>query len=107
MGEIVSDIISPVNILGEYLSVIGERIRTLREFKGLSRRDLEKLTGIEEYKWKSVESGKQNANEHHIAAVAALWPEYKHWLVFGETLPEAGQISPEIEETRRNLNGAG
>lgn len=53
--------------------------------------------------WQAVENGKQTANEDHITALSKIWPEYKYWLVFNETMPEAGQISPEIEETRQNL----
>jgi transcriptional regulator with XRE-family HTH domain len=84
--------------------MIGNRIEKLRKINGLSRRDLEKLTEIPEYTWRAVENGKQAANEDHIKALSKIWPEFKHWLVFGETLPEAGQISPEIEETRQNLS---
>lgn len=83
--------------------MIGERIRKTRDFKGLSRRDLEKETGIPEYTWKAVEGGKQKPNEDHIEALAKLWPEFKFWLVFGETMPECGQISPELEEIRVSL----
>jgi transcriptional regulator with XRE-family HTH domain len=83
--------------------MIGERIEKLRKFKGLSRRKLELLTGIADYTWQSVEMGKQIPNEAHIEALSKIWSEYKYWLVFGETMPEAGQISPELEETRQNL----
>lgn len=83
--------------------MIGDRIRITRDFKGLSRRDLEKETGIPEYTWKAVEGGKQKPNEDHIEALSKLWPEYKFWLVFGETMPECGQISPELEKIRVSL----
>ncbi|MEW6038403.1 MAG: helix-turn-helix transcriptional regulator [Pseudomonadota bacterium] len=90
-----------------YLHMIGKRIRQLREFKGLSRRDLERQTGVEDYKWRAIEEERQQTNEEHITALAKIWPEYKYWIVFGETIPEAGQISPEIEETREKLAKAG
>jgi len=86
--------------------MIGERIEKLRKFKKLSRRKLENLTGIADYTWQAVEIGKQVANEEHIKELSKIWPEYKYWLVFGETMPEAGQISPEIEETRVKLKEA-
>jgi len=86
--------------------MIGERIEKLRKFKKLSRRKLENVTGIADYTWQAVEIGKQLPNEEHIEALSKLWPEYKYWLVFGETIPEAGQISPEIEETRAKLKEA-
>ncbi|UZR30732.1 helix-turn-helix domain-containing protein [Methylococcus mesophilus] len=87
--------------------MIGQRIKELREFKGLSRRELERLTGIPDYKWVSIETERQQTNGEHIAALAKIWPEYKHWIVFGETIPEVGQISPELEETREKLAKAG
>lgn len=83
--------------------MIGERIEKLRKFKGLSRRKLENKTGIADYTWQAVETGKQVPNEEHIKALENLWPEYKIWIVFGETYPEIGQISPELEETRQKL----
>ncbi|MEI6709236.1 MAG: helix-turn-helix transcriptional regulator [Methylococcales bacterium] len=83
--------------------MIGKRIQKLREYKKLSRRDLEKITDIAEYTWRAVESGKQTANESHINALSKIWSEYKYWIVFGETMPEYGQISPELEDTRQNL----
>ncbi|MDD5036837.1 MAG: hypothetical protein PHE55_19085 [Methylococcaceae bacterium] len=83
--------------------MIGRRIRHIRELKGLSRRDLEKKTGIEDYKWRAIEERRQQTNGDHIAAIARLWPEYKHWIVFGETIPEAGQISPELEQVKEPL----
>lgn len=80
--------------------MISERIEKLRKINNLSRRDLEKLTEIAEYTWRAVETGKQKPNEDHIKALSKIWPEYKYWLVFGETMPECGQISPELEEVR-------
>jgi transcriptional regulator with XRE-family HTH domain len=83
--------------------MIGKRIEKLRKYKKLSRRKLEQETGIADYTWQAVEIGRQLATEEHIKAISNLWPEYKYWLVFGETLPECGQISPELEETRKKL----
>jgi transcriptional regulator with XRE-family HTH domain len=83
--------------------MIGKRIQILREYNKLSRRDLEKITAIPEYTWRAVEIGKQTANEVHIEALSKIWNEYKYWLVFGETMPDCGQISPELEEIRQNL----
>jgi len=86
--------------------MIGERIEKLRKFKGLSRRGLEEATGIRDSTWQSVEIGRQKANTDHIEALEKLWPEYKYWIVFGETAPEIGQISPEIEDIHQKLKEA-
>lgn len=84
-----------------------ERIRQLIDWSGLSLPELEERTGISQYKWGNLLTGKQRVNEDHINALRSVWPQFTYWLVTGETLPEAGQISPEIEDTRRNLNAAG
>ena len=81
-----------------------ERIRKLRESLGFDRTMFEAKTGIKAKTWANVENGLQKANEEHIKAIIEKWPEYAYWLATGETLPEAGQISPEIEKTRQNLS---
>ncbi|WP_374089758.1 DNA-binding protein [Methylomicrobium lacus] len=63
----------------------------------------EAATGVKAKTWANVENGIQRANEEHIEAIIKKWPEYAYWLVTGLTLPEAGQISPELEETRQKL----
>lgn len=87
--------------------MIEARIKALREFTGTSRRQLEKLTGVPDYTWQAIEAGRQAVKEEHITALAQLWPQYKYWLVFDEICPENGQISPELEETRKKLERAG
>jgi len=81
-----------------------DRIRKLRESLGFDRTMLEAKTGIKAKTWANVENGLQKANEEHIKAIIEKWPEYAYWLTTGQTIPEAGQISPEIEETRKNLS---
>ncbi len=84
-----------------------ERLIKLIEISGLSTKQLEERTDINRYKWGNVKNTKQRINENHIKAAVELWPEYAYWLTTGKTIPEAGQISPEIEETRNNLKTAG
>jgi len=87
--------------------MIRERILEIFEFYSLNNKELEEITGISSHKWGNLKTGKQRANEEHIEAIVKKWPEYSYWITTGETLPEAGQISPELEETRRNLSKAG
>lgn len=42
-----------------------------------------------------------------LTAIAACFPEYRHWLVFCEELPEAGQISPMTKEAKERLGHQG
>lgn len=74
-----------------------EKIRAIREIKGLSRTEFAKETGVPAKTWENVENGLQKANEDHLKAVAKRWPEYAYWLMTGNTIPEAGQISPDME----------
>lgn len=68
-------------------------------------KDLEALTGIKRSALKALYEGRQRFNEEHIAAISEAFPQYKMWFVFGETYPDLGQISPEIEELREAYNG--
>ncbi|MCL7422868.1 MAG: DNA-binding protein [Methylobacter sp.] len=74
---------------------------------GFSPSELEEKTGIKRFTWGNLKTGKQRANEEHIEALVKLWPEYAYWITTGMTLPEAGQISPEMEETRKKLDQVG
>ena len=84
-----------------------DRIRKIRESMGYNRTDFERETGIPAKTWSNIENGLQKANEDHIKAIGKRWPQYVYWLVTGLTQPEAGHISPEIEDARKNLNAAG
>lgn len=64
-------------------------------------------TGLPRKTVQNLMDGRQRFNEDHIKAVTEAYPEYKYWFVFGETESMAGQISPEIEETRASLKETG
>lgn len=57
-------------------------------------KQLEEATGLDRNIWISLRYGRQRVNEDHIEAVRKLWPQFSYWLISGETIPEAGQISP-------------
>lgn len=65
----------------------------------LSNPALEAKTGIKSTTWANVRLKKIRINEEHLEAIIKLFPEYAYWITTGKTMPEAGQISPEIEET--------
>ena len=87
--------------------MIRERLLEVIEKSGLSASELEERTGIKAYTWGNLKTGKQRANEDHIEALNGLFPEYAYWMSTGKTLPNAGQISPEVEEIRQKLEKAG
>ena len=84
-----------------------ERVRKIIDRSGLPLSEIENLTGISQYKWGNLLTGKQRVNEDHINALQKLWPQYTYWLVTGDTIPEAGQISPDLEDVRKKLEQAG
>lgn len=85
-----------------------ERFLEVFERSGFSYRELELRTGIDRYRWQNlINKEGQKVTEEHLAAIEQVWPEYKYWIVFGETCPERGQISPELEGTRKKLAKAG
>jgi transcriptional regulator with XRE-family HTH domain len=84
------------------------RIKTVRLSLNMSLRDMETASniiegGIDRSVWRNVEAGKQRINEDHITVVRKIAPQYIYWVITGETLPESGQISPEIEEKCEEL----
>jgi len=71
------------------------RIKSLLKIKQLKVDDLAKKTSITYSRWANVLSGKAKLRHAEIEALGNAYPEHKLWLAFGETLPHAGQTSPE------------
>lgn len=86
---------------------IRERLLTLIEVTNKKPKELEQLTGIDRMSWSNLKRRMIRVHGEHIEAAATLWPEYAYWLVTGKTQPEVGNISPELDELRKNLARAG
>ena len=71
-----------------------ERIKEIEKSTGLNREDFGLKIGIKYSRLRNVIGGQARIRIDDLEAIAEAFPEYKHWLVFGEELPEAGQISP-------------
>lgn len=69
-------------------------------------KDFEELTGIKRSTVKAVMEGRQRMNSEHLDLIGQRFPEYIYWLVTGKTVPEAGQISPDLSGTRTSLKDA-
>lgn len=70
------------------------RIKTLLKTKQLKVDDLAALTDIAYSRWSNVLAGKAKIRHIEIEALGKIYPEYKHWIAFGDTLPKSGQTSP-------------
>ncbi|OPE32362.1 DNA-binding protein [Pseudomonas aeruginosa] len=83
--------------------MIRERIIAIWEYKKLTAKKLEELSGIDREKWYALRKGGRRANEDDITSMVAIHPEYALWLVSGNIAPESGQTSPAYDEAQRNL----
>lgn len=75
-----------------------DRLRLLLKYKSLSKIKLAEATGITSERWGNILARKVAVRLEDILKVSESWPIYQHWLIFGEELPESGQISPMTEE---------
>ena len=85
-----------------------ERLQYLINFLDLKAKDLESRTGIDRDRWNNLRRPKPVAKIRleEAEAISSLYPEYSLWLISGITAPEAGQISPDMEEIREKLGKA-
>ena len=87
------------------MDLIKERLKELIRFEELGPADLAKKTRLNRDKWANVLYHTTKITSEHISEITELLPQYAYWLTTGKTIPEAGQISPEIEESRRAKRG--
>ena len=84
-----------------------ERIKRIMEWKKLSKEDLCEKTGLKYTRIGNIFSGRAQIRLEDIKLIGEAYPEYKLWLAYGETIPESGQTSPEIEETQESYKKTG
>jgi len=80
--------------------MIRERLIGFFNTSGVTSKEMEKLTGIDRDKWNAVRAKRRRVNEDDIEAFNEAFPQFAYWLTTGKTIPEAGQISPEMEKAR-------
>lgn len=82
---------------------IVERIRLIRNAEGLSQEAFAREIGMVYQTLRNYEGGRRQSIGSEQLAKITTHPRFKKyalWLVTGETAPESGQISPEIEQER-------
>ena len=67
----------------------------------LTSKRMEELTGIDRYKWGNIRERKQKVNEDYLEALNQVFPQFSFWIMTGQTIPDAEQISPEMERARK------
>lgn len=71
----------------------------------LRYKEFEEITQIPKSTVRAMCDGRQKVNTDHLEAIADAFPQFKMWLAFGETYPEIGQVSPEIEQEDGRATG--
>lgn len=84
--------------------MIRDRLIEFFNVSGVTSKDMEKLTGIDREKWNAVRAKRRRVNEDDIEAFNRAFPQFAYWLTTGLTIPEAGQISPQMEKARKENN---
>lgn len=82
---------------------IQSRARILIDKAGIDR--LVRHGEISHSRWQSVRYKEIRMSTEELEVLQALFPQYRLWLISGEIMPEAGQVSPTFEEANRNLIG--
>lgn len=83
------------------MTMMRDRIIELFDALELTSKKMEEITGIDRYKWGNIRGRKQKVNEDYLEALNEAFPEFSYWIMTGKTIPEAGQISPEMEKARK------
>lgn len=85
---------------------IGEKIKSIREAEGYSQFNFAVETGINGGTLRHYESGRRKSigsTELLKITEHPTFTKYTLWLMTGQAAPEAGQISPEMEQQRTEL----
>ena len=83
------------------ITMIRERLIDFFNLQEVTSKDMERLTGIDRDKWNAVRARRRRVNEDDIEAFNEAFPQFAYWLTTGKTIPEAGQISPEMDKARK------
>ena len=88
-------------------SVVGEKIRALREAESMGRQEFSDLTGIPKNTLIRLEQGRNAPSGKVLMQLTNTFPQYTMWLMNDQVIEEAGQVSPEIEKARKTLKQTG
>lgn len=71
-------------------NTIGQRIRSLREIKGLKLKELAELIGISQGNLHSMENNKTNPSAIALKKLTSFFAVTSDWILFGEQAREEG-----------------
>ncbi|WP_339433291.1 XRE family transcriptional regulator [Pseudomonas sp. EA_65y_Pfl2_P78] len=76
---------------------LGEKLKLIRTRERFTQVEISNITGIKVETWKAYEYGRSKtvaSSELLKVTQHPLLTKYTMWLMTGQTIPEAGQISP-------------
>jgi transcriptional regulator with XRE-family HTH domain len=79
---------------------LAKKIRLIRETETSGRAEFSEKIGIAKKTLEGIEQTGRVPKGDLLEKICQEWPKYTLWLMTGKTIPEAGQISPEIEKAR-------
>lgn len=83
-----------------------ERFKLLIKLEDIELTWLAKETGIKRQRWADVKNGRAKLLMTEGAIIGKIYPEYAYWLITGNEMPEAGQISPMTKRAHTNSKTA-
>lgn len=84
-----------------------ERVLKIKEIHNLKNQEISEKTGIEREIINNVIGKRTAIKVEHLRKFYKAFPEYKHWIAFGEEKEEIGQISPMTKKAQELLKQAG
>ena len=88
-------------------SSFGEKIREIRDAEEMGRQEFSDKTGIPKNTLIRLEQGKNEPSAKVLSQVCRAFSQYTTWLMADVVNENAGQISPGMERTRKELKATG
>ncbi|KIP97892.1 DNA-binding protein [Pseudomonas fulva] len=79
-----------------------DRARSL--IKTVGPKKLSQMSETDHSRWLNVSKGAVRVSTDELDVLVKIYPQYALWLASGQIAPEAGQTSPDYDETSRNLS---
>ncbi|WP_082045845.1 MULTISPECIES: DNA-binding protein [Pseudomonas] len=72
--------------------------------KTVGPKKLSQMSETDHSRWLNVSKGAVRVSTDELDVLVKIYPQYALWLASGQIAPEAGQTSPDYDETSRNLS---
>ncbi|SEB17844.1 DNA-binding protein [Marinobacterium iners] len=76
--------------------------RALLLLERTSLKDLAVPNSKEYVRWQNIKRGKARLGIDEAEALSKIYPQYALWLLTGNVAPEAGQISPKLDQVKHS-----